>query len=113
VNNQLLGGMALAIATTFLLRLGKAKYIWVTMIPMTFLLVTTIVAGYQNIVNNYLPKHNYLLAVLSALMIIMVVLIVADSVRVWIRILSGKTPLIKETEEKAILKEAPTKYLSE
>lgn len=112
VNNQLLGGMALAIATTFLLRMGKAKYIWVTMIPMAFLLVTTIVAGYQNIVNNYLPKNNYLLAVLSAVMIVMVILIVADSVRVWIGILSGKMPLIKETEATS-MKEAPTRYLSE
>lgn len=112
VNNQLLGGMALAIATTFLLRLGKAKYIWVTVIPMAFLLVTTIVAGYQNIVNNYLPKQNYLLALISVVMIIMVVLIVADSIRVWISILRGKIPLIKETGE-TFMKEAPTKYLSE
>ncbi|WP_353683307.1 carbon starvation protein A [Thermodesulfovibrio sp. 3907-1M] len=112
VNNQLLGGMALAIVTTLLLRMGKAKYIWVTMVPMVFLLVTTIVAGYQNIVNNYLPKNNYLLAVLSAVMIVMVILIVADSVRVWISILRGRTPLIKETEE-TFMKEAPTKYLSE
>ncbi|MGB9821873.1 carbon starvation CstA family protein [Thermodesulfovibrio sp.] len=112
VNNQLLGGMALAIVTTLLLRMGKAKYIWVTAVPMAFLLVTTIVAGYQNIVNNYLPKHNYLLAVLSAVMIVMVILIVADSIRVWVSILRGKTPLIKETEE-TFVKEAPTKYLSE
>ncbi len=112
VNNQLLAGMALAIATTFLLRMGKVKYIWVTMIPMIFLLITTIVAGYQNIVYNYLPKHNYLLAGLSALMILMVILIVADSVRVWIRIVSGKTPLLVETNE-SLRKEAYTKYLSE
>lgn len=79
---------------------------------MVFLLVTTIVAGYQNIVNNYLPKNNYLLAVISAVMIVMVVLIVADSVRVWIGILSGRTPLIKETEE-TFMKDAPTRYLSE
>jgi|YNPBryulayer2012_1023412.scaffolds.fasta_scaffold00610_3 carbon starvation protein len=116
VNNQLLAGMALAIATTYLLRMGKAKYIWVTMVPMAFLLFTTIVAGYQNIVNNYLPKHNYLLAVLSAVMIVMVVLIVADSVRVWISILRGRTPLIKDTEEtfiKSPIESIPTKYLSE
>jgi len=113
VNNQLLGGMALAISTTFLLRLGKAKYIWITVIPMAFLLITTIVAGYQNIVNNYLPKHNYLLAGISVVMIIMVVLIVADSIRVWLGILSGKMPLIKDTEEASVAQNAPTKYLSE
>ncbi|RDV83655.1 carbon starvation protein A [Ammonifex thiophilus] len=86
VSNQLLGGMALAIVTTMLLRSGKARYIWVTVIPMAFLLVTTAAAGYQNIVNNYLPKQNYLLAVLSGIMLVMVGLIVIDSVRVWINL---------------------------
>ncbi|HQD36535.1 MAG TPA: hypothetical protein PKV92_05490 [Thermodesulfovibrio thiophilus] len=71
------------------------------------------VAGYQNIVNNYLPKHNYLLAGISVVMIIMVVLIVADSIRVWLGILSGKMPLIKDTEEASFAQNAPTKYLSE
>ncbi len=88
VNNQLLAGMALAITTTFLLKMGKTKYIWVTGIPMTFVLITTVVAGYQNIFNNYLPKNNYLLAVISAIMIIMVGLILLDSIRVWIKIVS-------------------------
>lgn len=113
VNNQLLGGMALAIATTFLLRMGKAKYIWVTMIPMAFLLITTIVAGYQNIVNNYLPKQNYLLAVISAVMIIMVILIVIDSIRVWIQIFRGKIAPYKDSEEPYLLRGESTKYLSE
>nr|WP_152947999.1 carbon starvation protein A [Desulfofundulus thermobenzoicus] len=90
VNNQLLGSMALAIGTTMLIRMGKARYAWTTFIPMVFLTVTTITAGYQNIVINYLPKHNYLLAAISAIMLIMVILIIADSVRVWIKLLSQK-----------------------
>jgi carbon starvation protein len=90
VNNQLLAGMALAIVTTYLFKIGKANYSWVTIIPMVFLLVTTIVAGYQNIINNYLPKNKYLLAILSAVMIFMVVLIVVDSLRAWIKIVIKK-----------------------
>ncbi|SHI85073.1 carbon starvation CstA family protein [Desulfofundulus thermosubterraneus] len=92
VNNQLLGSMALAIGTTMLIRMGKARYAWTTFIPMVFLSATTITAGYQNIVINYLPKQNYLLAGISAVMLIMVILIIADSVRVWIQLLSGSKP---------------------
>jgi carbon starvation protein len=90
VNNQLLAGIALAIVTTYLFKIGKANYSWVTIIPMVFLLVTTIVAGYQNIINNYLPKNKYLLVILSAVMIFMVVLIVVDSLRAWIKIVIKK-----------------------
>lgn len=92
VNNQLLGSMALAIGTTMLIRMGKVRYAWTTFVPMVFLAITTITAGYQNIVINYLPKHKYLLAVLSAIMLIMVILILIDSVRTWIKLLSRNAP---------------------
>ncbi|MGI9861699.1 carbon starvation protein A [Moorella naiadis] len=90
VNNQLLGSMALAIGTTMLIKMGKARYAWTTFIPMIFLTVTTIAAGYENIFINYLPTHNYLLAVISIVMLLMVIAIIADSVRVWVQLLSGK-----------------------
>ncbi|AKX97417.1 carbon starvation protein A [Moorella thermoacetica] len=96
VNNQLLGSMALAIGTTMLIRMGKVRYAWTTFIPMVFLTVTTITAGYQNIFINYLPAHNYLLAVISIIMLLMVIAIIIDSVRVWFQLLSGsKTELEK------------------
>lgn len=40
--NQLLSTMALAISTTFLLHQRKARYAWVTAVPMAFLAATTI-----------------------------------------------------------------------
>jgi carbon starvation protein len=89
VGNQLLGSMALAIGTTMLLRMGKAKYMWVTVLPLAFLSVTTVAAGYLNIVDSYLPQHNYLLALLSAVMILMVVAVIIDSVRNWLNLLGG------------------------
>lgn len=83
--NQLLGSMALAIGTTLLIHMGKTRYVWVTGVPMVFVMVTTVAAGYLNIVNNYLPKGNYLLAVLSAIIVLLVVAVVVSAIRVWAR----------------------------
>ncbi len=88
VANQLLASMSLAIGTTVLLRMGKGRYAWTTVIPMCFLALTTVVAGYLNITTNYLPKGNYLLAGASAVMMVLVVFVIADAVRVWKRIRS-------------------------
>jgi carbon starvation protein len=45
LSNQLLAGTALAIATTTLVRTGRARYAWVTAAPLTFLLAATMTAG--------------------------------------------------------------------
>lgn len=95
VNNQLLSSMALAVGTTMLIRMGKVRYAWTTFIPMVFLAVTTITAGYQNIVINYLPKQNYLLAAISAIMLVMVIIIIVDSARVWIKLIYSNKPGLK------------------
>ena len=43
--NQLLATIALAVVTTFLVNMGKAKYAWITAVPMCFVGVTTLTAG--------------------------------------------------------------------
>jgi len=53
--NQLLATTALAIATTAIINAGKARYAWTTFIPQVFLTITTLYAGYLNVVHNYLP----------------------------------------------------------
>jgi len=53
--NQLLAAVALAVATAALLNAGKAKYVWVTLVPLVFVSVTTIYAGWRNIFDNFLP----------------------------------------------------------
>ncbi|MCX7780743.1 MAG: carbon starvation protein A [Negativicutes bacterium] len=90
VANQLLASMSLAIGTTVLFRMGKGRYAWTTIIPMLFLAVTVLAAGYLNITTNYLPKGNFLLAGASGFMMILVVFVIADSVRVWLKILGSK-----------------------
>jgi carbon starvation protein len=45
LSNQLLAGTALAIATTILVRTGRARFAWVTAAPLAFLLAATMTAG--------------------------------------------------------------------
>ena len=54
--NQLLACIALAIGTSFIINRGRAKYVWVTIVPLTFVGITTLTAGYLNIKNIYLPQ---------------------------------------------------------
>ncbi|HPO13629.1 MAG TPA: carbon starvation protein A [Candidatus Hydrogenedentes bacterium] len=53
--NQLLATTALAVAGAAIINAGKVRYIWVTLIPEAFLAVTTLYAGYLNVLHNYLP----------------------------------------------------------
>lgn len=55
IANQLLAVMALGLVTTLLVNTGRAKYAWVTIVPMIFVTSTTMTAGYQLIHNQFLP----------------------------------------------------------
>lgn len=45
--NQLLGMLALCIATTVLIKMKKTRYLWVTIIPMTFVGIITLTGCYE------------------------------------------------------------------
>jgi carbon starvation protein len=47
VANQLLAAVALAVGTTVLIKLGKARYAPITLVPMAFMFVTTLTAAVQ------------------------------------------------------------------
>jgi len=49
IANQLLAAVALVVATTILLKMDKLKWIWVTLLPMAWLVVITMTASYQKI----------------------------------------------------------------
>ena len=49
ISNQLLATVALVVATTILLKMGRLKWIWVTLGPMVWLFVVTMTASYQKI----------------------------------------------------------------
>ncbi len=96
LSNQLLASMALAIGTTMLLRMGKAKYAWVTLAPLCFMLVTAVTAGFYNIFEFYLPKGQMLLAGASVVMMVLIVFVIVDSVKVWRSILKDAQKDLKQ-----------------
>ena len=49
IANQLLAAVALVVATTILLKMGRARWIWVTLAPMVWLVAITMTASYQKI----------------------------------------------------------------
>jgi carbon starvation protein len=120
VANQLLAVIALSLGTTVLLKMRKERYLWVTLLPLSWLLAVTLTAGWQKIFATDIrlgflsaAKHfeqlaaaggsardlsswqhqifnNYLNASVTALFLILVILIVASCARVWIRLLAGR-----------------------
>jgi carbon starvation protein len=90
VANQLLASVALAVATTLLINLGRAKYVWVTVIPLVFVAVTTATAGVQSILYNFLPRgdaQGYVNSVVTGLMIVCLAVVLVCSVRRWVQAL--------------------------
>lgn len=87
--NQLLATIALAVSTTFLINMGKAKYAWITAVPMLFVGVTTLTAGVLSIENIFWPLTKvpgkmftgYLDSILMAMFVVGVILVLIDALR--------------------------------
>jgi carbon starvation protein len=87
--NQLLATIALAVSTTFLINMGKAKYAWITALPMLFVGVTTLTAGVLSIENIFWPLTKvpgkmftgYLDSILMAMFVVGVILVLLDAGR--------------------------------
>jgi len=112
IANQLLATIALCVATTVLVKMHRAKYLWVTLIPLSWLVTVTFTAGWQKIFSplpdlGFLAQANKLAAgpqtaatgtlifnarldaAVCAVFLVLVTIILADSLRVWLGILSG------------------------
>jgi carbon starvation protein len=91
VANQLLASIALCVGTTVLVNAGRARYAWVTLLPLSFVATTTLTAGWKNIWDNFLPLarsggrplQGYLNAGMTAVMMACVFTILAASLRRW------------------------------
>src|SRR5438034_7762085 len=90
VANQLLGVLALAIGTTFILKHRPARYALVTFVPFAFLVVTVVTAGVWNIYGKYLKEQDWVKVGLTVMMLALVVVTVLDAAARWLKILSGR-----------------------
>jgi carbon starvation protein len=117
ISNQLLAGIALCVATTILLKMHGAKYMWITCVPLVWLVSATFTAAWQKIFSP-VPAIGFLAqaerleaslragtanaaatetlifnarldAVVCGLFMVLVAVILIDSIRVWAGILSG------------------------
>lgn len=105
IANQLLAAVALCVATTILINSGKAKYAWVTLVPLSFVSTTTLVAGFKSITDIFWPLaqkpetsiQGIINTSLTAIIMFAAVVIMLDSIRRWIN--SRRQPQIAQIQE--------------
>jgi carbon starvation protein len=108
VANQLLGCIALAVATTILFAQGKARYTWVTIAPFLFLATNTLYGGFLNIRDNFWPKamspvpavstQGWVLTVCTSIMLVLAVIVLISAFARWSSLISnGREPLPAES----------------
>ena len=113
IANQLLATVALCVATTILIKMHRAKYAAVTLLPLAWLVAVTFTASWQKIFDanprigflaqaralasapatsatGRLILNNRLDAAVTAILVVMVALVLIESVRQWIAILRGR-----------------------
>jgi carbon starvation protein len=102
--NQLLATIALAIGTSYIINRGRARYAWVTIIPMIFVGITTLTAGIENITNIYWPQmfadkthvQGTINLVLTLVIIFCVLSVLIDAIPKWFAVIKGKRSIIQE-----------------
>ena len=112
ISNQLLAAVALCVATTIMIKTHRARYALVTLTPLAWLVVVTFTASWHKIFdpdprigflsqarqiaaaggNARLIFNNRLDAVVTAILVLMVTLLLLESVRQWMAVLSGRNP---------------------
>lgn len=118
IANQLLAAIAFCVATTILIKMHGAKYMWVTCAPLTWLVIVTFSAGYEKLFSDQ-PRIGFLAeaakvqaaidagtvanvaaaktqifnaqldAFVCGLFLVLVTTILVDSIRIWFGILAG------------------------
>jgi carbon starvation protein len=121
IANQSLATVALCVATTIFIKMGKARYAPVTLMPLAWLVLVTFTASYHKVFdpnprigflsharqlaqsaapgNARLIFNDQLDAVVTGVLTLLITVIVLEAAREWIKVLSG--------QKQAQVKEAP------
>jgi carbon starvation protein len=99
--NQLLATIALVVGTSYIINQGKGKYAWITILPMAFVGITTLTAGFENVFKIYLPQameaktrtQGIINTSLTVIIVICVFIILIDAIPKWIRNLKDQKAL--------------------
>jgi carbon starvation protein len=102
--NQLLAMIALVIGTSYIINRGKLKYAWITILPMIFVGVTTLTAGWKNVMNLYWPQifdpktstQGIINTTLTVIIVVCAFIILFEAVPKWIKVWQGKKAIIVE-----------------
>ena len=107
IANQLLASVALAVATTIIINMGRARYAWVTAMPLAFVSVTTLTAGVLSIRDNFWPmavatdasRHfqGYLNVGLTIIMMVCVLVILTNALWRCAQVLRGRLAIMPDT----------------
>ena len=114
IANQLLATVALCVATTIVIKMRRAKYAFVTLMPLIWLVTVTFTASWHKVfdadprigflahartlaghispANNRLMFNDRLDAVVTAILVLLVTLVLLESVRIWFQVLAGRKP---------------------
>jgi carbon starvation protein len=105
--NQLLAVVALSVATTVIINIGKARYAWVTLVPLAALATNTLWAAVLNIRDNYYPMavganealrlQGWVLTIASVIIIACALVILVASARRWTNgLANGRQVVVSE-----------------
>jgi carbon starvation protein len=104
----LLAVVALAVASTLIINIGRAKYVWVTAVPCAFVAITTLTAGYLNIVDAFWPMaigtnanvhiQGYVNTICTVIMMICAVIILGATLRRSLAVINGRVPVLDVVE---------------
>lgn len=121
IANQLLATVALSLATTILVKSGRLRYLWVTLVPTIWLVLVTFTAGLEKIFHpnpriGFLAHANQLAsetglanrsqlifndrvdAAVTGILLILVSAMIVQALVEWVRVLSGRKPAtVKES----------------
>ena len=108
VANQLLAVVAFAVGTTLVINMGRAKYAWITFLPLCFITITTLTAGFLNIRDNYWPMaiggdpalttQGYVNSICTGIMMLCAIIILIATSHRSLSVLTGKIPVLSLAE---------------